>query len=186
MNFLSDWLPLAPLRDEEIYGAGVAIKEEDFERDSSNVIEDYNDAMPAAHRESHEVCGKKFLYKSYLTKHMRKRSLLTHIRVHTKEKPYSCEVCKKAFSQKPILLNHMRIHTKAIHMRIHTKEKLYSCDVCKKAFSQKSSLVRHMRVHTKEKPYSCEVCEKAFSKKQHLDSHTRNTTWHLSPLVFQD
>ncbi|XP_042857161.1 uncharacterized protein LOC122243600 [Penaeus japonicus] len=90
MHFLSDWLPLAPLRDEEIYGAGVAIKEEasegvteetcveikeesldyadeardevseattehgfpfykeDFERDSSNVIEDSNDLLLAA------------------------------------------------------------------------------------------------------------------------------------------
>ncbi|XP_042855473.1 zinc finger protein 568-like [Penaeus japonicus] len=146
------------------------LKQEDFERDSSNVIEDSNDALPAApfvaedfgpkgssdedqaaHREGHEelrnydkrtksfvceVCGKKFLCKSYLTKHMR---------VHTKEKLYSCEVCEKTFSHKRNLVK---------HIRVHTKERPYICEVCEKAFSQKQhlkqNLVRHMRVHARQ------------------------------------
>ncbi|XP_042855476.1 zinc finger protein OZF-like [Penaeus japonicus] len=220
MNFMSDWLPLVPLRDEEIYGAGVAIKEEasegvteetcveikeesldyadearyevseatiehgfpfykdlkkeDFERDSSNVTEDSNNALPtapfvaedfgpkgssdedqAAYRESNEELlhrkndekRKGLVCELCGKKFLSKSKLKTHMRVHTKEKPYSCEVCEKTFSQKQHLVT---------HMRVHTEEKPYSCEVCKKAFSQKPSLLTHMRAHTKEKPYSCE------------------------------
>ncbi|XP_042856443.1 zinc finger protein 271-like [Penaeus japonicus] len=130
-----------------------------------------------------EICGKKF---------PRKSKLLIHMRVHTRERPYSCEICNKAFSQKHHLVEHTRIHTKekpficevcckpfcgrsnlVKHMRVHTKEKPFSCDICNRAFSEKAALGRHMRVHTKEKPFNCEICCKSFSEKGNLIKHMR-------------
>lgn len=81
------------------------------------------------------------------------------MRVHTKEKLYSCEICNKGFSDKIYLLK---------HIWIHTKEKLDICDICKKSFSQKYNPVVHLRVHAKEKPCSYKICNKHFSGKSVL------------------
>ncbi|XP_037784752.1 zinc finger protein 267-like [Penaeus monodon] len=112
-----------------------------------------------------EVCSKKFSAKSHITIHMR---------VHTKEKPYSWDICNNAFPSKSDLVK---------HIRVHTKEKPYMCEICKKDFSYSTSLVnhmrkpnlaRHIRVHTKEKPYICETCNKAFSERSSLVRHMKN------------
>ncbi|XP_037772949.1 gastrula zinc finger protein XlCGF7.1-like [Penaeus monodon] len=130
-----------------------------------------------------EVCGKKF---------SKKCNIYFHMRVHTKEKPYSCDICSYAFSQKGNLVRHMRVHKKEtpynceffnkgtsekghilMDMRVHTKEKSYSCDICNKTFSRKAHVVSHMKVHTKEKPYNCDICNKAFATKSDLIRHIR-------------
>ncbi|XP_067456477.1 zinc finger protein 271-like [Thunnus thynnus] len=132
------------------------------------------------------TCGKSFMCKSILHR---------HLRVHTGDRPYPCNTCEKRFSQPGALKAHLRIHTgekpypcntcekrfsqlsqlKA-HMTVHTGEKPYSCNTCGKRFSRLGQLKVHMTIHTGEKPYSCNTCGKRFSQLGALNLHMRTHT----------
>ncbi|XP_037784751.1 zinc finger protein 484-like [Penaeus monodon] len=104
-----------------------------------------------------EVCSKKFSAKSHITIHMR---------VHTKEKPYSWDICNNAFPSKSDLVKHIRVHTKekpymSSDLESTYEEKPYCCEICIRPL-HKTKLVTY-EVHTKEKPYSCEFATKAFT-----------------------
>ncbi|XP_066588049.1 zinc finger protein 665-like [Prorops nasuta] len=129
------------------------------------------------------TCGKRFL---------NNRTLETHVRVHTGEKPFTCDTCKKSFSQQGNLINHMRIHqnprsytcetcgkrfnqraTLRDHSLLHTGEKPYVCNVCGYAFTFSAALRRHMWTHATGKPFGCDVCNARFVGKYDLRRHMR-------------
>ncbi|KAG5684655.1 hypothetical protein PVAND_013873 [Polypedilum vanderplanki] len=76
-----------------------------------------------------KFCGKSFPDVS---------SLITHLPVHTGDRPFKCEFCGKAFK----LRHHMKDHC-----RVHTGERPFRCQMCGKTFSRSTILKAHEKTH---------------------------------------
>lgn len=110
-----------------------------------------------------DVCGKKFLGKNDLRK---------HVRTHSNERPYECSECGKKFRQGGSLKNHIASQ----HTLMINNPELFICDHCQKAFPIKERLRLHLRIHTGYRPYSCTQCTKTFSRGGQLAQHMRTHT----------
>jgi zinc finger protein GLIS1/3 len=118
-----------------------------------------------------------------------KYKLITHMRVHTKEKPYRCtyENCTRAFA---------RSENRKIHVRSHTGQKPFSCKYalefnCSKKFSNSSDRAKHEQTHKDPKPYKCEVvgCTKRYtdpsSLRKHVKGHSQESSAQVQEVVSQ-
>lgn len=96
-------------------------------------------------------------------KFQRSQLLLSHRRIHTKEKPYICHICGKPFRNLSAANRHID--------QVHHKVKKASCEVCHNTFDSNNKKQEHMNIHTNDRPYVCTVCGKTFRQRATLFAH---------------
>ncbi|KAI1298886.1 AP-2 complex subunit mu [Mortierella claussenii] len=64
-------------------------------------------------------------------------NLRSHMRTHSKARPFVCESCNFAFSRR---------HDRDRHAKKHLSEKPYKCIICEATFVRQDALVRHLRM----------------------------------------
>ncbi|XP_061564663.1 gastrula zinc finger protein XlCGF57.1-like [Cololabis saira] len=176
-------------------GTAASNEEDDWQEPLSDARNDADDGakaksglsgnLPVKKPFSCTECGKQFLYKQSLKRHMRRNTEKSSssscfaspkcsevplnvdqlkTKVHTGKKKFGCEDCGKTFR------DHFSLKS---HMRVHSEEKPFGCNDCGKSFKHEHNLKIHMRIHTGEMPFGCEVCGKRFKHQHNLKTHMR-------------
>ena len=138
-----------------------------------------------------EVCGKVFLNKPGLTR---------HLKIHIGHTPYNCELCSTKFVSMKSLKEHQLLHhnpKKKPPPFIHSKKKQWPCDRCKKCFPLKDHRDTHVLTCVisppllKDGPYACITCGMLFQSQDELTDHaqvhsflTDARTWTLPDLTW--
>ena len=119
-----------------------------------------------------DLCGKKFEFRSYLTKHMKA--------VHLKIKPHSCEHCKKSFSKR----DYLNFHLELVHdIRAIEPGRAKMCEDCGKNFFSRQALEIHRNgVHLKIHNYKCDACDYTTAQPGHIKRHMGKTC----PVMFPE
>lgn len=96
----------------------------------------YHGEAPVELNHTCHVCGKSFVRKGDLTK---------HLKIHSDLRPFVCDICQKSFARSDKLKQHINSHQGL---------KPHVCTVCNKAFTQKVHLKGHLRIHVSANSYS--------------------------------
>ncbi|KAI6177959.1 hypothetical protein M3Y98_00449000 [Aphelenchoides besseyi] len=77
-----------------------------------------------------EFCGKKG----------RKHYLKSHVRTHTKERPFKCSTCGRSFADQSTIRRHQST--------VHSVEKKFTCNICGHNISRKDNYRVHLKSHS--------------------------------------
>ncbi|XP_047468538.1 zinc finger protein 480-like [Penaeus chinensis] len=181
MCFITDWMPLAPFMDEEIFSREVIVKEELNDITEETCLEIKEEPIDYAVKEKDEVSDVKvkhncrFFPNLHDLRHEANAKVLCNfVQGHNDllNVPFVAEDC----GNKCLSDGDQAIHKESLEdaqLKVKATLSRFVCEVCGKKFSHKSNINIHMRVHTKEKPYSCDICKKAFSQISDLTRHMR-------------
>lgn len=122
----------------------------------------------------------------------KKIDLITHLRVHKKEKGprFKCGICFYVLENEDAYIEHEKLHenrsplecvycNKVLtkkdglvkHMLLHSNETLYQCHKCGKTFVHVTSFDSHMNAHDDIRKQKCTICSKEFRNISHLNRH---------------